>query len=155
LAGNLANLYLAQQRLPEAEVAFKKALAFAETCYGKDSPRLTVPLCHLGAIYGQTGRLEEAEPLLQRAIAVGGDDTRSLDLGLANAWSNLGLLYATAGRLPEAVTAWQHCAAMERRLRPGSRQHLEVLHNLAGAKDELRDSDGAAALRAEAEAARK
>ena len=155
LSGNLANLYLAQRKLPEAEAAFRKALTLAETCYGKDSPRLTTALSHLGALCGQSGRMDEALPLLQRAITVGGDPTVSADRGLANAFSNLGLLHATEGRLAEAVDAWQHCAAMEKRLRPGSRQHLEVLQNLAGAKEELGDNDGAAALRAEAAALRK
>jgi tetratricopeptide (TPR) repeat protein len=154
IAGNRGNLRLRQQRLPEAEAEFRKALAFAEAVFGTESPRLVAALSHVGTICAQTERVEEAEALLRRAIAVGGDAAQTTDISLANALANLGLLVAQQGRLAEAVDWWRRAEAMDARLRPGSSGHLVVLQNLAGALGELGDEEGARKIRERTEALR-
>jgi tetratricopeptide (TPR) repeat protein len=155
LAGNIGNLRLSQQRLPEAEIAFRRALQLAEAFHGADSPRLLGPLNHLGAICAQDGRLDEAEELLTRALALAGDDTKSTDRSFANLLGNLGKVCAMQERLPEAIGHWQRAAAMERRLRPGSAGLLALLTDLANAMERNGDAAGAMAVRAEAESLRK
>jgi tetratricopeptide (TPR) repeat protein len=152
IAGNLGNLRLRQRRLPEAEAEFRKALAFVEVVFGAQSPRLVAALTHVGTICAQTGRAEEAEALLRRAITVGGDAAATTDISLANALANLGLLAAMQARLQEAVGWWERAEAVDARLRPGSKGHLEVLQNLAGAKEELGDDAGAQKHREQIEA---
>jgi tetratricopeptide (TPR) repeat protein len=150
LAGNLGNLRLRQDREPEAEAEFRRALGFCETVFGTDSPRLVTALLHTGTICAKTGRAEEAETLLRRAIAVGGDDTKSTDRSLASALANLGKLLAMQDRLDEAIAVWTRAEAMDRRLRPGSAAHLTLLTDLANAREMRGDAAGAAEVRAEA-----
>ncbi|MBK9386944.1 MAG: serine/threonine protein kinase [Planctomycetes bacterium] len=154
IAGNRGNLRLRQQRLEEAEVEFRKALAFSEAVFGTESPRLVTALTHVGTICAQTERVEEAEALLRRAIAVGGDAAQTTDVSLANALSNLGLLAAQQGRIEEAVGWWERAEAVDARLRPGAPGHLVVLQNLAGALGELGEEERARKLRERAEALR-
>ncbi|MBL8753036.1 MAG: serine/threonine protein kinase [Planctomycetes bacterium] len=155
LAGNLGNLRLRQGREAEAETEFRRALEWSETVFGKDSPRLCTALLHTGTICASTGRTEEAEALLRRAVAVGGDDTSSNDRSLASALANLGKLLAMQDRLDEAIALWTRAEAMDRRLRPGSAAHLDLMADLASAKEMRGDAAGAAALRAEVETLRR
>ena len=152
IAGNRGNLRLRQNRLDDAEVEFRKALAAAERAYGADSPRLVVSLAHVGTLCAQSGRSEEGEQLLLRAVALGGDERTSKDPALANALSNLGRLAATTDRLAAAVDWWQRAEAIDARLRPGSAGHRALLADLAEAKERLGDADGAAELRRKASA---
>jgi len=66
----------------------------------------------------------------------------------------MALLHASQGRVGEALPFWERAEAMEGRLRPGARVHLDLLETLAGAKEALGDPSGAAALRARANALR-
>ncbi|MBK8100993.1 MAG: tetratricopeptide repeat protein [Planctomycetes bacterium] len=152
LAGNRGNLQQIQRRLPDAEQSFRRALALAETCFGSESPRLITALCHVGAICGQTDRLAEAEQLLRRAVTLGGDETKSSDRGLASAFGNLGLVCALQDQLADAILFWERGLAMDRRLRPGSQSHRKSLADLAAARQQNGDAEGARALRDELEA---
>ena len=60
---------VAEHRDTAAETAWRAALADAERL-GADDPHVFAPLDQLGALYARTGRLEEAAPVLQRALAL-------------------------------------------------------------------------------------
>lgn len=146
LLANMGNLRIRQQRLPEAEALFRRVLELSELCYGKESPRLVLPLLNLGTIFAQTNRLPEAEALLRRGMAAGGDETRSTDQGLASLLGNLGKLCAIQDRLDEAAGLWQRAEAMEARLRPGTPGHLTLLEDLARVRRMLGENEAADAL---------
>ncbi len=52
-----------------AEAFFKEALTEAERI-DPDGPRVAETLNHLGAFYEQTGRTEEAVPLIEKAASI-------------------------------------------------------------------------------------
>ncbi len=147
LLANIGNLRVRQHRVPEAEEAFRRVLELSEKCYGKDSPRLVLPLLNLGTIHAQTNRLSEAEALLRRGMAVGGDETKSTDQGLSSLLANLGKLCAMQERLDEAGEFWRRAEAMDARLRPGTEGHLQLLEDLATLKQMQGQESAAEALR--------
>ena len=80
----------------------------------------------------QQGRLPEAEPLLERAVALGASVDSRYDDGVANACTNLGNVRAMRGELDDALQLWQRSAEiLERRLGPDSRELADVLENVA------------------------
>jgi Flp pilus assembly protein TadD len=106
-----------------------------------------LPLSHVGTICAQTGRDEEAETLLRRAIELGGDETKSSDAALVNALCNLGKLCAQQERFEEAAALWTRGEGMEQRLHPGTPGHLNLLEDLAHVRAELGDEAGATECR--------
>jgi tetratricopeptide (TPR) repeat protein len=56
-------------RYPEAEKQFLAALEVAET-FGPEDPRLATSLNNLAGLYRAQGKLQEALPLYQRALAI-------------------------------------------------------------------------------------
>ncbi|MFO1031485.1 MAG: serine/threonine-protein kinase [Planctomycetota bacterium] len=143
LAGNRGNLRLQQGDLAGAEEEFRKALAASEAVFGADSPRLVLALSHVGTICGQTGRLDEGEQLLQRALRVAGDEATTSDRSVANVLSGLGMVEVARDRLAEAIAYWVRAEAVEARLRPGSGSHRGLLHNLEHGLRELGEAAAA------------
>ena len=87
--GTHAAILAAQGRLPEAEAAYRGALAL-DPPVGK--PQL---LAQLAGIVAQQGRVDEAIPLARQAIA--------LDPNEPVARMNLGVMLAQRGQLEEAA----------------------------------------------------
>jgi Flp pilus assembly protein TadD len=66
---NLAMVLQVTNRLPEAEVLFRRALAITEASYGLDHPEVATRLNNLAMVLQATNRLPEAEVLFRRALA--------------------------------------------------------------------------------------
>jgi tetratricopeptide (TPR) repeat protein len=62
---NLAVLYRAQGRYPEAEPLNQRALAIQEKALGPEHPNTVTNLNNLAELYRAQGRNEEAERLLR------------------------------------------------------------------------------------------
>ncbi len=62
--------YLAQGYFAQAEPLFKRSIAIEEKALGPDSPKLVSSLKNLAALYKETDREQEAEPLEERAAAI-------------------------------------------------------------------------------------
>jgi len=92
-----------QGRYAEAEKSWRAALEEAETSGRRDARRLARSLNNLGWLYGQQGRLDEAEEFLTRARAVADPALSTTDRpGLAAILDNLGRLYHLQRRYAEA-----------------------------------------------------
>jgi len=65
---NLAELYQAQGRYPDAEALFNRALEASERVLGKEHPDTFRIVNNLAALYDSQGRHAEAEPLHKRAL---------------------------------------------------------------------------------------
>ena len=132
VATNLGNLRIAEQRLPEAEELFRRALDEAERILGPEHPLLIRRLCNLAGVVGQQGRLDEAERLLERAVATAGDVSESRDDGVANALVNLGNVRGMRERYDAALDLWTRAIGiLERRHGAASPQLVPVLENVA------------------------
>ena len=66
---NLAGLYLATNRLAEAEPLMRRAVQIDEKKFGPDHPTVAIDINNLAGLYQETNRLAEAEPLMERALA--------------------------------------------------------------------------------------
>ena len=90
-----------QGELQLAEKIFRRLMESLEAHYGEFTPIYTSALSYLGKICHQTGRLQEALPLLERAL-----ETDEMQLGpdhkmLAHRHGTLGLLLQDLERYPE------------------------------------------------------
>jgi len=67
---NLADFYVASNRLEDAEQMYKRALVVADRAYGSESPSVVGVLDPLAELYRQQSRFAEALPLYRRALSV-------------------------------------------------------------------------------------
>ncbi|MBL8725139.1 MAG: serine/threonine protein kinase [Planctomycetes bacterium] len=147
VATSLGNLRMVQGRAAEAEVQFRRALELGEKQLGPNHPVLIRRLCNLAGVLGQTNRLDEAAPLLERAVALGNGVDARFDDGVANATVNLGNVRAMAGRHEDALALWQQALVIrERRDGKDSLEAVSILENIATGLDELGRHDEAEAV---------
>jgi len=99
----------------DAQHQYTEALAFMKKSQDKRAielfqvlikkfPRLTGPYINLGIIYTRSGRKQEAETALQKAIAIKPDN--------AAAYNQLGILYREAGHFKKAEQTYQKALAI-------------------------------------------
>lgn len=68
---NLALVLHDTNRLAEAELLYRRALAIDEKRYGPEHPNVSLRLNNLAQLLKDTSRLNEAEPLMRRGLAIG------------------------------------------------------------------------------------
>jgi tetratricopeptide (TPR) repeat protein len=130
--GNLGLAYQGEHRTAEAEALFRKALA-AET--GNHAGTLN----NLGVLLYDSGRLEEAEPVLRAAVS---DWERELGRDhpqVAIAAANLGALYTEMRRYPEAEECYQRALRIAASALPSD--HPQLVQFRAGYAKLLRRLD--------------
>jgi tetratricopeptide (TPR) repeat protein len=82
--------------------AYRWSLTVREQALGRDHPDVATA-CHiLGAMYMERGRLDEAEPLLERALAIRSRSFGPTHSEVASTIDDLASLYRAQGRGPEA-----------------------------------------------------
>lgn len=107
---NLGQFFTEMQRFPEAEEAYRQALA--------QRPGDAAALVNLGVLELRRGALSEAEEHLTQALA--------LDSSLPAIYYNLGLVYERQGRVEEAATAYRRVLE----LNPEDAEVREMLERL-------------------------
>jgi tetratricopeptide (TPR) repeat protein len=68
--GDLAEVYLEQDRFDEAEAAGNQAISLMEKSVGPDSPDLGFALTRLALIYDYANNIDEAAPLWDRSLGI-------------------------------------------------------------------------------------
>ena len=100
--------------------------------FGGDHPRIASSLNNLAALYRSQGKLSEAEPLYQQALAMRQRLFEGDHPDVASSLSNLAALYNYQGKLSEAEPLCQQALAMKQRLFPGDHPDVaQSLNNLA------------------------
>jgi tetratricopeptide (TPR) repeat protein len=129
-------------RYPEAEKQFLAALEVAET-FGPEDPRLATSLNNLAELYRAQGKLQEALPLYQRALAIWEKALGPNHPDVAQSLNNLAALYEAQGKLQEALPLYQRSLAIaEKALGPDHPNVAIVLTNYAAALRRLgRDTE--------------
>ena len=121
----------ATNRLVEAELIYRRALAIDEKSLGPDHPAVCSVLNNLAGLLQHTNRLSEAEPLYRRALAIGEENLGPDHLEIATRLNNLASCCntPTGSRSRAALSA----GAGDRREEPWSRSsHVATrLNNLA------------------------
>ena len=110
---NLAQLLKATNRIPEAELLMRQALAIKEASLGPNHPNVAMALNNLASLLQDTNHLLEAELLMRRALAIKeasfGPDHPSIAISL----SNLASLLQDTNRLSEAEPLIRRALAID------------------------------------------
>lgn len=97
-------------RLEDALCAYQRA---ADRCRESGQNLVTAhAVRHLGDIYRELGKKDEAEPLLKEAVSIYRRSLETKILDLANALRPLALLYASTGNTKSAQELWLEARAM-------------------------------------------
>ncbi len=143
-----------QGRLEDAEMSLKDALREAEA-FGAEDPRLAVTLNNLGLLYEVQKKYAEAEPLLQRALAIREKSLGPEHLDVAKSLSNLGAIYRAQGRYPEAEPLLRRALTIGEKVLGPEHPDLAIsLENYAGLLRRLGRDGEASGLEARAKAIR-
>ena len=117
-----------QGRYPEAEKAHFLALAEAEK-FGPEDRRFASSLNNLAALYHDTGRLSEAEPLYRRSLAVW--EKLSEPLEVATLLSNLARLCFDLEKYDEVELLSNRALGISQGIAPNHPEVANGLNNLA------------------------
>jgi tetratricopeptide (TPR) repeat protein len=129
---SLGDAYEAATRYPEAESAYRQALALRQKHLGPQHPDIALSLNNLAVLYEAMGRYEAAELLYQQALEIWQTELGDRNPETANSLNNLAVLYQSMGRYGEAELLYQQ--ALEIRQTERGDRHPETatsLDNLA------------------------
>ena len=110
----------------------RRDLETAEARYGAKDPSIAVELNNLAEANRRMGRLDEAQTLYKRAIALDEKAGPQNGAGLATSLNNLALVYRAKGQLDEAAKLHERSLALlEKSLGPNHPDVARSLNNLA------------------------
>ncbi len=112
---NLTSVLIQQGRFPEALAMHGEALQIRQRIFGPESIQMAASLYSLGALHRIRGDMEQAEPVLRRALLIYGrfDDRHT---AVARVRNSLGRVLHARGRLTEAREHLEAALALRRRI---------------------------------------
>ncbi len=125
--GNLAFIMRTLGRNEDAELYYRSGLGIVQSLYSEHT-ELAGALHGLGTLLIAEGRLSEAQPYIEEALAMRRRLFGNEHPQVAESLSNLGMLYQDQGNLPEAEASLQEALEMRRRL--FSAEHRTVANSL-------------------------
>ena len=129
--GNLGVLYRQQRKYPAAREQFVKMQQIFETNLGKDHPEVGIASTLVGETYLEEGKLGEAQPPLERAVAILMKAGVGNQRHLATALNNLGTLRAHQGRFTDSADAYRRALDINLKvLGPDHESVAQGLNNL-------------------------
>jgi CHAT domain-containing protein/Tfp pilus assembly protein PilF len=129
---NLADLYEAQGKYPDAEPLYQRSLGILEKELGPDNAGVARGLNDLARLYSEEGRYAEAEPLFERGITILESKPGVDDFDLVTAFNNLAVLFLHQGKYAEAEPLLQRTLAIrEKEQGPDNPDVAQALNNLA------------------------
>jgi CHAT domain-containing protein/tetratricopeptide (TPR) repeat protein len=151
ILNNMGNIYVTQRRFGDGENAYKQALAIQagiakvgrydpatslatlEVIPGRNDRNTARYLGNLGGLYEQEGRLDEAETLLTRSLALYEKTAGPEAIETVNPLTNLGNVYWSRRDFDRAEKDYQRALAIQQKvLGPTHEQVGLSLHNLGG-----------------------
>ncbi len=143
---SLGQLKYQQKDYKGAEDCFRQSLELREAALGADHPTVISGINNLAALFVARGALDEAEPLLQRAMAVTVKRVEATQAELAVNLNNLVRLYVKRGDYTRAEPLVVRLLALKRPLGPEHPDVAAVLVTLAKLRQSMGQSDGAERL---------
>ncbi len=144
---DLGNLLRDAGRFPEAEKAFRRALAAGRATQGEDHPNVAATMGNLATVLEGQSRLTEAEDLYKRTLAVYEKIFGSNHAVTAIGLNNLANVYSAQGRFQDAAGLQQRVLAIhEKVFGPDSPDVGRSLNNLANSYCDLGRQDEALPL---------
>jgi tetratricopeptide (TPR) repeat protein len=128
----LATIYFYEDRLAEAEPAFREALALRDQAFGRKHALTAQSLNNLGALLYQSGRFVEATRYYNEALSIDEAIYGLLHPEVATTLNNTGRSALMAGRVDEAQDLFRRALAVfDKVLEPTSDQLIAPLNSLA------------------------
>jgi tetratricopeptide (TPR) repeat protein len=127
---DLGSYRATQGRLQEAEVFLKKSLEKGITVFGENDAAVASVKANLAQTYILEGRLADAQPLLERAVAIHQASLPATNMDRLTSEAALGTLYSYQGRYAPAETllqAFNQAAARLGELHPEYAESLVML----------------------------
>lgn len=143
---SLGQLKYQQKDYQGAEECFRQSLELREAALGSDHPTVISGINNLAALFVARGALDEAEPLLQRAMAVTVKRVESTQAELAVNLNNLVRLYVKRGDYARAEPLVVRLLALKRPMGPEHPDVAAVLVTLAKLRQSMGQSDAAERL---------
>jgi tetratricopeptide (TPR) repeat protein len=143
---SLGQLKYQQKDYKGAEECFRQSLELREAALGGDHPTVISGINNLAALFVARGALDEAEPLLQRAMAVTVKRVEATQAELAVNLNNLVRLYVKRGDYSRAEPLVVRLLALKRPLGPEHPDVAAVLVTLAKLRQSMGQSDAAERL---------
>ena len=128
---SLGQLKYQQKDYSQAEECFKRTLKIREGVLGRDHPVVISGINNLAASYVARGALDDAEPLLQRAMAVTVKRVETTQAELSVNLNNLVRLYVKRGDYARAEPLLTQLLSLKRPLGPEHPDVAAVLVTLA------------------------
>jgi tetratricopeptide (TPR) repeat protein len=143
---SLGQLKYQQKENAVAEECFRRSLELREGVLGAEHPTVIGGINNLAALYVARGALDEAEPLLQRAMAVTVRRVESTQAELAVNLNNLVRLYVKRGDYAAAEPLLLRLLALKRPLGPEHPDVAAVIVTLAKLRQSMGQPEAAERL---------
>jgi CHAT domain-containing protein/Tfp pilus assembly protein PilF len=129
----LAQLYWATGKYPEAESLYRRALSIRTDILGPEHPETAKTLNNLGLLYMTTGAYAKAEPLYKRALAIREKVLGPAHADTARSLSNLGILYSSTGAYAKAEPLYKRSLGiLTKAFGPEHPNTAQAINNLGG-----------------------
>lgn len=114
-----------------SQILLERALALAEQTRGADHPAVAESLVNLGVLAFYRGKVLEAKPFLQRAVAILEPHAHDLPGDYANALSALAEVMSQEGNLPESARMHRRALQIQRETNASPETLFPSVTNLA------------------------
>lgn len=131
LLDKLAVAFERMDRFDRAEEVLSRALTLRESARAKPV-EVAHNLARIGLMQRAQGRLDEAEVILKRCVAVADAELGVRSEGAARCRNMLGLVYMDRGRYSEARDMLMNALAVREKVLPADHPDLELTLNLVG-----------------------
>jgi tetratricopeptide (TPR) repeat protein len=143
----LAEIFGDQRNFAAVEKVTRDALQIESGLPHPEPLRMARRVHRLGMVHHQAGRIREAIPMLEKAVAIHEQTFGPDDLETGNQLTELGAVYRAQGNHEEAQRCLRRALKIHETTRGvQSAEAIQDLHHLAGSIEESGDWGGAAAL---------
>ena len=143
----LAEIFGDQGNFAAVEKVTRDAIEIESTLPHPEPLRMARRVHRLGMTHHQSGRIDEAVPMLEKAVAMYEQNFGPDHLETGNQLKELGAVYRAQGNRAEAERCLRRALKIhEAALGGQSAEAIEDLHHLAGLLEESGDWDGASAI---------
>lgn len=135
---NLGRLYVAEEKMKEAERTFKIALLVATHDRGPADPYVSDVLSNLSLLQARHKKYKEAEALLERSLEMRQASLGPDTLKVADALNDLGVVYLLEGQYPKSEEMFLRSLRISEKLLPAAHPDLAaVQENMGVAENKL------------------
>ena len=144
---NWGDVLLAQNKLVEAEAAYRRSYAVRDRAFGSESGEIAISLDKIASALVRAGKQAQASPLLLKALTIREKFTGTQSREVADTLHSLGMLAFSSGKPSDALGYFQRAYTIrEKLLGPAHLLVGQTLQNLGVATHSVSGDDAAAPI---------